>query len=510
MNKKNTVINVSAALITFFVQIFISFWLSPFLIDQLGEEAYGFVNLANNFVSYASLVTVAVNSMSCRYISVEYNSNKIENAKKYFCSVFFVNIILYAFIFIISVIFISKLEFIINITPKLIAQVKLTFLLSFVNMGTSMVGTVYTAAAFSKNKMHFTSIIQVISNVLKTILIYLLFTFLPVKVYFLSLATLMAGIWTLIGNYKITKKLFKDFNISIELFDCNKVITLVKSGFWVLISNISNLLLNGFDLLLSNLFISNVVMGRLSLAKQIPYAISSGLGIFANIFSSSLTMVYASKSNLNLVTEAKMQLRILTMFFTVPFAGIIVFGIDFLKLWLSNLSYSISDINEIYLLMIIMLIDIIVSTYMYSIHSLFIAIDKVKQYSVVLFFSSIMSIIITLILLNYTQLGVFAIAGTSTIILGISHAVIVPAMISKLLNIPIYTFWVSEIKSWITLFCIIILFIFLKNFTNMSSWSNFFVNIVWIAVFGYIISCLFILNKKEKTSILKRIKLKIE
>lgn len=80
-NKRETLINIFAALITLGVQMFISFWLSPFVVGKLGEEAYGFINLANNFISYASLVSVAINSMASRYISVEYNSGNKEKAK---------------------------------------------------------------------------------------------------------------------------------------------------------------------------------------------------------------------------------------------------------------------------------------------------------------------------------------------------------------------------------------------------------------------------------------------
>ena len=83
-SKKATLINIFAALITLGVQMFISFWLSPFVVGKLGEEAYGFINLANNFVSYASLLSVAINSMACRFISVEYNSNHLKRSKSYF------------------------------------------------------------------------------------------------------------------------------------------------------------------------------------------------------------------------------------------------------------------------------------------------------------------------------------------------------------------------------------------------------------------------------------------
>lgn len=269
-NKKATLVNIFAALITLGVQMFISFWLSPFVVGKLGEEAYGFINLANNFVSYASLVAIAINSMACRYISVSYNSNRIEEAKSYFCSVFIANCFLYGIIVVLSILFIGKIELIISISPELVLQVKLTFLLSFLNMGASLIGTVYTAAAFSTNQMQYSSLVQIVSNIVKSVLVFALFSILPPKVYYLSMATLIAGIVTFVGNYFVTKKLFKDFGIEKRLFNFEKLMTLLKSGFWVLISNISNLLLNGLDLLFSNWFISSVMMGRLSLAKQIP------------------------------------------------------------------------------------------------------------------------------------------------------------------------------------------------------------------------------------------------
>lgn len=508
-NKRATLINIFAALITLGVQMFISFWLSPFVVGKLGEEAYGFINLANNFVSYASLVSVAINSMACRYISVEYNSGNKEKAKSYFCSVFIANCFLYGLILIISISFVYKLEYIVNITAALVFQVKLTFLLSFVNMGTSLIGTVYTAAAFTTGKMHYNSIVQIVSNVIKSILIYTLFSFLPAKVYYLSLATLIAGIVTLWGNYKVTKKLFVDFDIDRNYFDFNKLKVLLKSGFWVLISNISNLLLNGLDLLFSNWFISSAIMGRLSLAKQIPLALSNALGVFSNIFSSALTKVFASDGNNKLVDEANSQLKILTMFFTVPYAGIIVFGYNFLKLWLSDSSYTGTQLVEIYILMIVVLLDIIISTYMYSIHSIFIAIDKVRIYSVVLLVSSIISIATTLIFLKCTGLGVYAIAGTSTVILGFTHGVIVPACAAKLLHRPIWTFWKTEFRSWVSLAIVCVVFSVVKNLMDFPNWISFFVNILIAGLIGYILEFIVIFSKQEKNEIISIIELKL-
>lgn len=508
-SRKSTLINVFAALITLGVQMFISFWLSPFVVGKLGEEAYGFINLANNFVSYASLVSVAINSMACRYISIEYNSGRINEAKSYFCSVFIANCFLYGLILIISILFVWKMELIINITPVLIQQVKLTFLLSFVNMGTSLIGTVYTAAAFTTGKMHYNSLVQIISNVVKSVFVFVLFMVLPPKVYYLSLATLCAGLITLWGNYEVTKKLFIDFKIEKNYYSFFKLKRLIKSGFWVLISNISNLLLNGLDLLFSNWFISSAIMGRLSLAKQIPLALSNALGVFSNIFSSALTKVFASNGNNKLIDEANAQLKILTVFFTVPYAGIIVFGYDFLLLWLKNTSYTSSQFLEIYMLMIIVLLDIIISTYMYSIHSVFIAIDKVRIYSITLFVSSIVSIFTTLALLKFTNLGVYAIAGTSTFILGFTHGFIVPACAARLLNKPLWIFWKTEIQSWKSLIVMCIMFFLFKKIMQFPDWGHFFVNILIAALIGYVFEFLLIFDKNEMRELSQILKTKV-
>lgn len=509
-SKKATLINIFAALITLGVQMFISFWLSPFVVGKLGEEAYGFINLANNFVSYASLLSVAINSMACRFISVEYNSSHLKRSKSYFCSVFFANCFLYGIIIILSILFIRKIELVINISSKLVSQVKVTFLLSFINMGVSLIGTVYTAATFSTNQMHYNSLIQILSNVVKSILIFGFFSILPAKIYYLSVATLIAGIIIFIANYFVTKRLFKDFKIEKSLFDFGKVKILLKSGFWILISNISNLLLNGLDLLFSNWFISSALMGRLSLAKQIPLALSNALGVFSNIFSSALTKVFASDGESSLIDEANGQLKILTVFFTVPYAGIIVFGRRFLELWLSHIEYTASQYNEIYILMILVLLDIIISTYMYSIHSIFIAMDKVKIYSLILLVSSIISICVTLVLLNFTNMGVYAIAGTSTFVLGFTHGVIVPGYAAKLLNRTVWLFGKSELKSWTLLGIISVLFIVMKQFMTFSNWRTFLANIVIAGTSGYILTFISVFNKHEKYEIINLVKKKIK
>lgn len=505
MNTKKMLINMVASIVSFVVALLISFVISPYVVSKLGEEAYGFLNLANNFVSYATLVATAVNAMASRFISVEYNRGHVEEAKKYFSSVFIVNCVLYAVVLMVSLVFIYNLQNIITISPDLVFQVKLTFLFSFLNLGFSMMGTVYTAAVFSTNNMHWESVLQIIVNVLKSVLVFALFLCLKPQVYYMAIATLVAGIVTFIGNYAFTKKLFKGFGVHFSLFDMSKIKKLVQSGSWVLLSNISNLLLNGFDLLLCNQLISSAIMGRLSIAKQIPAAIGQILGSLSSIFSAALTETFAKDTNSRMVEDTKLLLRILAAVLSVPFAGVIIYGKPFLQLWLASAHYTAGEVNQIYWIMIIALVDIIISAYMYSIHSVFIALNKVKPYAIALFISSVISVVVTLYLVLNTGLGVYAIVGTSTVVLGFTHGVIVPGYAAKLLGEKVDSFWKTELRSWMLLGLLCVVFYIISQFISISGWMSFFVVVVINAVIGYVISFFVALNKSEQKLLLDKL-----
>lgn len=81
--------NMIASILSFAVSICISLFITPVIVEQLGSEAYGFVTLANNFVGYATLITVALNSMESRFVSICIYRNDYEGANHYFTSVFF-------------------------------------------------------------------------------------------------------------------------------------------------------------------------------------------------------------------------------------------------------------------------------------------------------------------------------------------------------------------------------------------------------------------------------------
>ena len=93
-NSKQLTINLAATFVAFSVGLGINFFLTPFIVRNLGAAAYGFVGLSSNIIDYTTLLTIALNSMASRYITISYAKGDIHDANRYFSSVFYSNLII--------------------------------------------------------------------------------------------------------------------------------------------------------------------------------------------------------------------------------------------------------------------------------------------------------------------------------------------------------------------------------------------------------------------------------
>ena len=81
---QQTIINITAAVLNMLVTTLISFVLSPYIVSTLGVEANGFVGLAQNFITYAALISTALNSMGSRFMMMAYYNDEHDKLRRYF------------------------------------------------------------------------------------------------------------------------------------------------------------------------------------------------------------------------------------------------------------------------------------------------------------------------------------------------------------------------------------------------------------------------------------------
>ena len=79
---KTICISGSSAVISYLI----NFFLTSFISENVGIEAYSFVSIAKTAVSYAQIITVALTTFIVRYISINYHQKQMEKARAYYSS----------------------------------------------------------------------------------------------------------------------------------------------------------------------------------------------------------------------------------------------------------------------------------------------------------------------------------------------------------------------------------------------------------------------------------------
>lgn len=505
MNKKRLTINMIANLISFLVSMGISFFLSPYIINTVGKEAYGFVGLANNFVTYGELVTLALNSMAGRFITIKIHQGDKESANKYFSSITFANIIITIIMLIPATFIIFNLNHIVNVPQDILSDVRLLWTLTFVNFFVSLLTSTYGLATYVTNRLDLSSIRDIQANVIRAILIITLFYFFKPSVWFIALVSLICTVIVGIYNIIYKKKLLADVKVSFSFFDIRLIKEVLVSGSWNVVTKLGQILSDGLDLLIANIFIDSASMGILSIAKTIPMAVSRLVGMISNVFSPQLTIDYAKDNNEQLVEGLKKGMVISGFFTNIALGFTIAFGYMFYSLWVPN-----EDTDLIQIASVLTVLGVFIPGVINNLWSVFTITNRLKLNSIIIVANGLLNTLLVFILLKTTDLGILAIAGVSTITSTIRNLTYTPMYAAHCLNISKKTFYPVILRYILSSSVIIVVYSLLVKFTFQSSWLILFINGIFCGLIGVVINYLLLLDKAEKLqvrAVLKKIRL---
>lgn len=500
-DKLKLFINLLSGIFVFGINIIINFLLSPFIVENIGVEANGFIALASNFISYIGLLTIALNSMASRFITIEYCNNNFKEANKYYTSVFCGNIIIVLVLLVPTGLFIHNLEKFLNISENLIFDVKLLFLFVFVNFYITTGVPNWSSCFFITNKLYLNSICNMIKDFIRIVLLLLFYSVLTPRVYYVGfigvIITIIGQLWSMFCKYKITPEL----HIKKKYYDFNYLKTLVFSGIWNSISKLGTLLLSGVDLLITNLFLGPAQMGILALVKIIPNTMLSLSATISGIFISPLTICYATGTKKEFVNQVKQGMKTSSLILTVIVSGVIVWGYSFFKLWQPT-----QDANLLYSLSIIACISYAVSNSLQCVFNVFTVTNKLKLNSLILILSGLVTWGIVFLLLKFTDLGIYAIVTTSSIVEISRHFLYTIPYASKCLGIKFTAFYPEVFISIGVIIVHVVLGFILKSIINADTWSILFLDVIIYAIVCMLINIFVLLNKEQKKNIIIGIK----
>lgn len=486
-------INIFSNIISFIVMMMINFLLTPYIVSNVGSEAYGFVGLANNFVNYAELITLSFNSLAIRFITLEIYKNELYEANRYFSSIVITNIIISVLLSCISVYFILNLEYIIDIPHHIVKDIKLLWYFVFFNFIINLIGSTYSVSTFATNRIDLNSLTNIKSNILKVFILTVSFLLFEPYVWYVGLSALLCSFFVLIMNIKYKKKLLPFLKLDFKCFEIFKVKELFLSGIWSVVTKLGQILSDGLDLLITNLFINSSSMGSLALAKTVPMAIASLLSTINSVFSPNITIYYANEDKSNLVKEVSRSMRISGIFTSICISILIILGYNFYRLWVPN-----ENAYLIQILSILTIFGMLFSGNVGALFNIFTVVNKLRLNSFIILINGLINSFLVFVIIKNTDLGVFAVAAISSITSLVRNLTYTPIYAAKCLDLKWTTFYPPIIRYIIcTALNISICFIFCYHL-DKSTWIGLIFNGFICLVLGFMIGYITMLNKEEK------------
>lgn len=514
MNKKRLVINMAASVVNFLVSFGISFFLSPYLIEHLGSEAYGFFSLGNQFVSYASILSAALNSMASRFVTIEIHRGNVEKRDKLFSSVIISNILISLVLLVPCVLLVLFLEKLFVIPPEIVFDVKLLWSFLFINFLLTITSNAYGIATFAANKLYLTSMVSLESSVIRAVLLVALFWLFKPSLYYLGVATLLVTVYTVLFNIHYTRRLFPDMRCKRKNFDISCVKELLSSGVWNSFTQLASVLNNGLDLLIANLFISSAAMGTLSITKVFPTYIAQIISLFGATFTPELAKNYAQNDKKSLLENIEFARCVMTVIISIPIVILMVNGDAFFGLWIHG-----SNSRELQIVSISGLFMYLFVSSLNTVGDVILLVNKQKYVAITYFIAGLLNIGVVFLLLKYidrnaiTVLGldvetvkILVVSGVSGLIAVIRNLVFTPIYAAKCLNEKYSIFYKVLFKGIIGSVLTVFVTYGIKTLWPIGSWIDFFGNAIVSALLGLVINVLILFDRKKLLKLLSKIK----
>lgn len=476
-------------------------FLTSYITENVGIEAYGFVSIAKTFVDYGGILTIALTSFTVRYITISYHKNDLKEANSYYVSSINAGIFLCFFLMIVFLCLVFNLEYLINIPTSLIHSVRILFLVVFAAFIAQTLSTPFSAAFYIRDRLDISGIIKIISYLVEIIILIVLFSFFMPSVVFVGVGLLVASLTVLIGTYIFNRKLIPDFRYNIKLHSNQKIVIILKNGLWNSVNQLGNVLNSGLDLLVSNAMLTGVQTGQIAVAKSIGAIFSTLSGVIFQPLQPELLRTFSEGVNNDFLNQIKKSMKLCGFFGSLAFSGFFSIGLLFYKLWLPA-----QDSNLLHILTLLTVFTYIMDIFLQPIYYVSTLTVRNKIPCFITISGGLFNVLGMYLLIKYTGLGVYSVPITTAVIMFCINFFFNPIYACWCLKIEKFYFYPLILRHLFASVMMCVAFKIISLLLAPSGWAGLIISALIMSIFGIFIYVLITFKKTERRELIFRVK----
>ena len=331
--KKGALLSYLTIIITNITGLF----LTPYIVRELGSSEYGLYTLIGAFIGYMSVLDLGINNTVVRFIA-KYRANKNKDNESVFLGqVFLIYSLISIIISILGVIiyYNSATIFQDSLTIEEIEKSKIMIALLIFNIAITLPGGTFTGICNGYEKFVFPRTVNIIRYIIRSLLVVFFIYKGGKAISIIVIDTLLNILLILINIYYVKAHL----KVKIKFEWLNKSIfkTIFSYSIWIFIfSLISQLFWKSGQMILGITQNTEVVA-----IFAIGIVLSGYFGAFAgainSVFLPKATFMIENKSSRKELTNTFIKIsRILAILLLFIYGGFILFGREFIILWIGK------------------------------------------------------------------------------------------------------------------------------------------------------------------------------
>lgn len=489
--------NVFSIYIGMIIGIVITFFFTPYLVDELGKEQYGVWQLAFSILAYMGLADIGMKQSIVRYISKYYATKDWHQLNQVFSSsVPVYGIIASVILVVVSVIGFAAIQHF-QLPDELVEVAKYTFLFLGLDQVLTYIFIPFTAlGAF--HRFDISNAFRVGRQVVQTILIVLL---LEMGYGLVAMAGMIVvlNLFTQLGMNYVRQRMFPEMRFSRALINRDKTRELLHYGIFSFLIVVTWIVIFQTDNIVIGYFISMEAVALYSVAAALVTQVRGAIGVMATPLVPTISHLESGEQFEMIRTIYRKSTRYLYFVSGFITVSILIFGRPFINLWLGP------DFEQSVIIIHILIVAGAFYLPQSICNSILLGISRHKIAFYILGSEALSNIILSIILVK--TMGIIGVALGTAIPQIIIYVFVYPVVFHRVIKADVRHFYFSSLRS-LTLAAVTITPIayLIVSLIDPVSWGTFILDCAIVTLAFLVLLVVMILDPEDRQKMIAKLR----
>lgn len=380
------------------IGLLIGILFTPYVISKLGVEAYGVYPLAMSLFVWAVWISLGVNWSVGRYVTIAYTKCDYMEAATIFNTSMVASIVFGTVLVIIGILSSPFVGFVLRLPSGTENAARTLIILGSIATALGVISGVSSVAFFCLNRFDIRAFLFIMRSMLSVGTAFALFQIARPRLEWIGLGLCVGAMAEAVTAFFWGQKLIPCLSFKPRLFELKSLKTMMGTNIWVVIDQLGTILMISVNLLLCNRLFGPGVSAEYALASQWENILRSIMASI-NVFTPQYVKLFAQGNIPGLRELGIHAARFISVCIGICGGLIVGFSPWLPSLWLHRATDMVGP------MMAGLAAIIIMNAAANPLYGIWQAFNRVKVPSIATLLSGLISIVMTVFLAQYTDLG---------------------------------------------------------------------------------------------------------